>query len=297
MALEANILIYTKSAFIYNRIENAFLHNNNIHLIGSTSISDCLYKIQNKGAYLSCIIINDEYEEKGALINLSSINKAAKNRIPIILISSAGKKITFFSKAIEQGVKDIIVMPFTDSFLRERIFKIVNKNEIKNVEIISLRLFKYLNGELRKAKKGSYPLAIMLTTLQFENEEKYSKKQRNFYLNIFSDNLKGLYWETDLFIRFDSKYYLGVFPFCDSKNKQIILNKNTDSFNELVRTNIIPSDCKMVTSFVSYPDNMDSIANGFRTLLKNIKDDFSDSDLEIFFDEYGEIKYDDSKAK
>jgi len=293
--MEANILVYTKSAFIYNRIENAFSHNHGVHVICSISINDCIYKIHERAAYLSCVIVYSDSDEKEYLLEIAKI-RAANRKIPIILISS-GNTVSFIHKVINHGVNDIILMPFTDQFLIERVYRIINKGseKNKNVEIISLSLFKYLNGELKKAQKGNYPLSMMLTTLQYDDEEKYSKKQKNFFLDVFSDNLKGLYFETDLFIRFDQKYYLGVFPFCSSKNESIILSKNTERFNRLVLMNMLPADSRMITAFVSYPDNMNNIVDGFKVLMKTIRKDFSDHDLEIYFEEYGQIIFEENE--
>lgn len=295
MPMEANILVYTKSAFIYNRIEDAFSFNHNVHIICSVSISDCIYKIKERSAYLSGIIVYSDSDEKECLLEISKI-RSANSKIPIILISS-GNTISFINKVINHGVSDIILMPFTDQFLVERVCKIINKGNAKNrnVEIISLSLFKYLNGELKKAQKGNYPLSMMLTTLQYDDEEKYTKKQKNFFLDVFSDNLKGLYFETDLFIRFDQKYYLGVFPFCSSKNESIILSKNIERFNRLVLMNMLPADSRMITAFVSYPDTMSNIVDGFKVLMKTIRHDFSDNDLEIYFDEYGRIEFEENE--
>lgn len=295
MPMEANILVYTKSAFIYNRIENAFSHNHGVHVICSISINDCIYKIHERAAYLSCVIVYSDSDEKEYLLEIAKI-RAANRKIPIILISS-GNTVSFIHKVINHGVNDIILMPFTDQFLIERVYRIINKGseKNKNVEIISLSLFKYLNGELKKAQKGNYPLSMMLTTLQYDDEEKYSKKQKNFFLDVFSDNLKGLYFETDLFIRFDQKYYLGVFPFCSSKNESIILSKNTERFNRLVLMNMLPADSRMITAFVSYPDTMSNIVDGFKVLMKTIRKDFSDHDLEIYFEEYGQIIFEENE--
>jgi AmiR/NasT family two-component response regulator len=154
MAMEANILVYTKSAFIYNRIENAFSYNNNVHIICSVSISDCLHKIKERAAYLSCIILYSENDEKDILLEIAKITKVTNNKIPIIMISF-GNTISFINKVINSGVSDIIVMPFTDNFLIERVYKIINKGSARNrnVEIISLSLFKYLNGELKRRRR------------------------------------------------------------------------------------------------------------------------------------------------
>lgn len=290
MPSKVNIIVYTKSAFLYSRIESAFLTDNCVHVTKSTSVNDCIFKLEEKLFNLSCIIVNDECDEKETLTELSNIRKAALCNIPLIFISSSNK-ISFFNEVINQGVNDIIVKPFTDDLLRERVSKQINIYKNRNVEIVSLNLFKYLNGELKKAEKGKFPLTIMLTTIKFEEKEKYSLKQKRFILDLYFNNIKGIFWDTDLFIKFDSKYFLGVFPFCDSKNEQIILNKNTESFNDLIKTNIIPSNCKMFASFVSYPDNIDNIANAFATLTKNIKTDFFDYNFDIQFNEYGKIKY------
>jgi len=289
MYINANILVYIKSKFLFNRIENSFSEDISVRLLETTYLNDCLIRIENLSTNLSCIIMDDDCSEKEALLEIASIRKTAGNKIPILLISS-GNKTSFFSQAINQGVSDIIIKPFNDDFLRERAVKLINANCNRNVEIVSISLFKYIKGELKKAEKGKYPLSLMLTTIQFPDDTKYSQKEILFFLDSYFDCLKGLFWDTDLFIKFDSKFYLGVFPFCDTKNAQIIYNKNAERFEELIDSNIIPSDCKMVFSNVSYPENIDSVANGFKTLMKNIKTDFSDSDLEFYFDEYGVIR-------
>ncbi|HAN21936.1 MAG: hypothetical protein A2Y15_06885 [Clostridiales bacterium GWF2_36_10] len=289
MLLEANILVYIKSKFLYNRIENLFFQDKAINFLESTSIADCLLKIENLSTNLSCVIIDDECEEREAIIGMSCIHKVSRKKIPILLISS-GKKVSFFNEAINQGISDIIIKPFADDFFRERVLKLISKNKNRNVENISISLFKYLSGELRKAEKGNFPLTLMFTTIQFIDEKKYSHEQKVFFLDSYYNVQKNLFWDTDLFIKFDTKYYLGVFPFCDSKNAQSIYKKNVENFEVLKRTNIIPAESKLIVSFVSYPDNIDTIANGFLTLMKDIKEDSSDSEMEIYFNEYGEIK-------
>jgi AmiR/NasT family two-component response regulator len=147
MAMEANILVYTKSAFIYNRVENAFSFNNHVHIICSVTLSDCLYKVNEKAAYLSCIVMYSDNDEKETMLEIANLNKATNGKIPLVLITT-GNTVSFISKVINQGISDIIVMPFTDTFLIERIYKTINKGNAKNknVEIISLSLFKYLNA-------------------------------------------------------------------------------------------------------------------------------------------------------
>jgi hypothetical protein len=133
---------------------------------------------------------------------------------------------------------------------------------------------------------------MMLTTCNTMTRRS-TPKAEELLSRCFFRQPQGLYFDTDLFIRFDSKYYLGVFPFCCLKNESIILHKNTESFNRLVFTNMLPADSKMVTAFVSYPDNMTNIVDGFKVLMKTIHKDFSDNDLEIYFDEYGQIDFEE----
>lgn len=289
MLVDANILTYFKSKFLFNRIENILSSDGSIRLLESTYLNEFLTRIENLGSNITCVIVDDCSDEKDIAFELAAIRKVLVRQIPILMISS-GNNTSFFSKAITLGVDDIVIKPFTDDFLRDRILKLINNSRGKNVEIISLGLFKYLKGEFLKARKGNYSLTFMLTTLKFEYEEEFTQKEKIFFLDSYFDCLKGLFWDTDLFIKFNSRYYLGVFPFCDVKNAQIIYKKNAESFETLIEKNVLPSNSNMAVAFVSYPDEFDSVENGFLKLMEKIQTDFSDYDLEVYFSDKGSIK-------
>ncbi|HBR31231.1 MAG TPA: hypothetical protein DD733_04015 [Clostridiales bacterium] len=284
MFLDANILTYFKSKFLYKRIESIFSNDAGVRLLESSYINEFVTRIENLGSNISCVIIDDSADEKDVSSDIIAIRGALVKHIPILMISS-GNNNSFFASAVKLGVDDIIIKPFTDSFLRERVIKLINNSRGKNVEIISIGLYKYIKGEFLKAKKGNFSLTIMLTSLKFANEDNFSQKEKIFFMDTYFNRLDSLFWDTDLFIKFNSKYYLGIFPFCDTRNANVIYKKSAQSFEELKATNIIPSDCEMVVTFVSYPDEFDSVDEGISKLIEKIRTSFFDYELEVFFSE------------
>jgi adenylate cyclase class IV len=118
----------------------------------------------------------------------------------------------------------------------------------------------------------------MLTSLirkEIDND-KSNELETNYYSNIFFDAVEKLFWETDLFIRFNARNYIGVFPFCSKNNSIVIKNKMIEEFNQLLDQNIIPNGFSLLVVFSSCPDEAKDIDSFKKNLISKAKKQNSD---------------------
>jgi hypothetical protein len=185
-----------------------------------------------------------------------------------IIILTAGRQKSFFIEAMLQGATDFIIKPFTDDTLVEKVFKYLNaENSNNNIELVTQDLSKCISGELRKAEKGNFPLSLMF--LHFENKSDQILND-TMIGNFMLENMKDLFWDTDIFIRFASKYYLGVFPFCDERNTTIVKAKLIKRFEELKEKNELLENYEMISLFVSYPFDTQETSDVYKILIQRI---------------------------
>lgn len=269
-----NILAFVTNKTLFIRIKNIF-QNHHILVHEVESENQLINKIEDLKSNICCIIIDCDQADRRSVEKLHKI-RMINNNIPIV-VTTFNKNKLFYMDAINCGVNDFIIKPFSDILLYERINKYIDSYKNKNVEIISLDLMQYLNGELEKAEKGNFPLSFMLTTILTEDKNVFfNKMEYNYYLRKYYDEISTLFWNTDIFIRFNSKYYLGVFPFCNINNSEIIKEKINKIYNQLIETEIIPKELKMVTEFASYPENADNLNTLLEVLKSKIKDQVPD---------------------
>lgn len=219
-----------------------------------------LYRTLTELSHQSLLIIVDVdgYKDEGAEI-LKKIRE--KDRYsPVIVISSITKR-SFYVESILRGATDFILKPFDDDLVLLKVLDHFKIKEDKNLEIISFDLSTYLKGEIRKAEKGQYALSLMFFTYYFEGSDVTSKIGKQNTYSLVYDAIKLLFWDTDIFIRFGTNYYIGVFPFCDEANTRIISQKISEKFFELQSEHVELSKFKMLTIFNTFsgaksPDEM-----------------------------------------
>jgi two-component system response regulator PhoP len=202
---------------------------------------------------LALILLDLDIEDSQALELLKETKKRVNNT-PIIVLTS-GKPKGFFIEAMLSGAADFILKPFTDALFLSKIDKYLKPASTQGIEMVTLDLNRYLSGELRKAEKGSFPLTLMfLAFLKGSEDETLAEDKAAAAVSgkVF-DGIRDLFWDTDIFICFASKYYLGVFPFCDEKNTAIISAKINRRFMELQKSNAILKSYRIAISFSSYP--------------------------------------------
>lgn len=205
------VLILVKATSLAIRIKK-MLEDIHICVVDVGNNRKFFSAINNSKTNISLVILDLDVSEEHAS-ELIQKSRKKLNNVPIILLSS-GKEKKFYIKAMVYGATDFIVKPFKNQTLLNKVMKYLNENNFTNVEFVTLDLNCYIKGELKKASKGNFPISLMF--LHFENTKGTNINNPKVNSLIF-ENIQNLFWDTDVFIRFASKYYLGVFPFCDEK--------------------------------------------------------------------------------
>ena len=235
----------------------------------------------NRNINTNCVLIDSDYLlDKG-----QNFCKTARNyhkSVPIIMLSSEKDKL-FFVNAIKWGVTSFVIKPFQEDTLRNKLLECSPSVTEKNAEMITFDLHKYLKGEHRKAEKGGFCLSLMFATVVLMDAEDHNDvASQSYYSSLFYESIKGLFWDTDAFIKFNSKYYLGVFPFCGQINLITVRQKINDAFNALYTDKNMPEYVKLVTVFATYPDDAQKFEELQKALVDRVKEMVADSRIEWF---------------
>jgi PleD family two-component response regulator len=182
--------------------------------------------------------------------------KEKKPFVPIFVVTSNNKRSVFI-RAMAEGAMDYILKPFDDGLMLEKILAVVKTRHPIVPENISISfdIHNYLNAELKKARKGSYEITILMCTLyevgsEISNlvENKYIEALEQFY-NISKKNL----WETDVFERYGAQTFLGIFPYCIASKVEIIQKKITSYFGDAVKEDKSLSELNLALATITYP--------------------------------------------
>lgn len=215
------------------------------------------------------IIDVDGYKDEGAEI-LKKIRDRDRYS-PVIVISSITKR-SFYVESILRGATDFILKPFDDDLVLLKVLDHLKIKEDRNrLEIISFDLATYLKGEIRKAEKGQFALSIMFFTYYYEGSDTTARIGKQNTYNLVYDSVKSLFWDTDIFIRFGTNYYIGVFPFCDQANTKKISQKISQKFFELQGEHVDLSKFKMLTIFNTFPVDAKSPEEMLQSLIDKVK--------------------------
>ena len=157
--------------------------------------------------------------------------------IPIIILTSENKRSSFI-KGIQAGAIDYILKPFKDEEFKERIVKHITfkPKEVDHVnKEFSFNFQRYLQSELKKAEKGKYSVSILMSTF-YRPVEVFNEVIEKEYLSIndlIYNQLRELFWDTDIFVKYGSQSFIGIFPFSDENTTKTITEKINSSFKEL----------------------------------------------------------------
>jgi DNA-binding response OmpR family regulator len=230
---------------------------------------------------VSCVLVDGDYQEDHGKSCCATV-RAVNRNLPVLIISSEQDK-NYYIGAIRWGASGFIVKPFKDDTLRTKLMECYNAQSAKNVEMITFDLEKYLMGEFRKAEKGHFSLSFMFATVVLDDpEEQGNMMSQAYYLNLFYENIRHLFWDTDAFIRLNFKYYLGVFPFCGQKNIETLSGKIQASFNRLYKDKNMPAYVRLVTAFSSYPDDSERFLDVQRVLADKVRMLMGDMNIDWF---------------
>jgi len=247
------------------------LDTNKYNVYEAESAKD-LFNIWQQNSHSAKLIIMDiDLKGEDGFELIRKIREKDK-AVPIMILTANNHKSTFIN-GIAEGISDYMLKPFEDLMLSNKILKLLNVSEnlIDNKVILNLPFF--IHSEFKKATKGKYNVSIMMTTFYksikvFSNEidNEYNKVSEYIY-----DNLKDIFWDTDIFIRYASQNFIGVFPFASVESKDIISAKVDACFNDLKSKDPKLKDYCLSNVFVTYPQDIKEDEDVFSVLLEKTK--------------------------
>jgi len=240
-----------------------------LDILECTSDKVMFKEIKDNKDLLCCIILHiDEIQDYDIISKL--MNK--ENKVPVIVLTT-NKKRNFHIKGIQIGVSELILIPFKDNTLYSKVQRYVDEKRNSYIELVSFDFDNYLQGEIRKAQKGKFPVTLMFTSLVVDQEGDFEmdELEHNYYSNIYFNEIKKLFWKTDIFIRFHTRYFLGVFPFCNKENSVIIKDKVFERYNHLTRERMLPTSFKPIIEFTSFPEDSEDLITLQNSLYKKAR--------------------------
>jgi len=122
----------------------------------------------------------------------------------------------------------------------------------------------------------------MMTTF-YKQVKIFSNETDNEYNNISGviyDNLKTIFWDTDIFIPYASQTFIGVFPFATGENKYKITDKVDTCFNDLKLKETKLQEYYLSNVSVTYPKDIKEDEDIFLILLEKTKEDIRATKIE-----------------
>lgn len=207
-------------------------------------------------------------------INLIQQVKAQRSSIPVVVLTSIGKK-EVITRCLREGAADYILKPFKDEYLKEKLLKFINIEKMTESTVLQFNLKSFLESEIHKAKKGNYCFSLLKIQFDSSVKEETAVPNQNFYQYAESiyNEMKSLFWESDLYIQHGLQCQLGFFPFCDRTNRKLVIDKIEARFErfKLIEPNL--KGYSITYQFASYPTDGETVSALLNNLSVNIETD------------------------
>lgn len=266
--LEKVCILYGKNNFTAIRLEEVLTINGFLFQFSKDFIS--LKNLINKhNKNLLCIFIEIENNEE-SIKSIEYIKKLSLN-VPLIVLSDDPKR-ELFIKVMLAGATDFIVKPFDDSVLLSRISLLIESlpednfnNNDSAIELIRI--------ELKKSKKGNYPVTFGLITF-YKLVKEYSAVLEHQYRKelpeAFADLGKRLF-DTDVKQLVGSQCMLVAFNFCEGMKIPNLERRIKHIYSELKNEHALFKDYMMSQVFFTEYANEFQSEHILNTLMRETK--------------------------
>lgn len=224
-----------------------------------------------RGLQVHCVLMDSDYFlDKGQKFCRTA--RTAHSTVPILMLSSEKDKQHYIN-AIQWGVSAFVMKPMRDDTLRKKLMSYAPNTLRRSTEFITFDLQRYLVGEHRKAAKGGYGLTVLFATVVPQGAMgSITPASLAYYGTRFADSVQAMLWETDAFIKFNTRYYLGVFPFCTADSREILEEKLRDTFQALCQDRSMPENVRLATAYASYPEDGEEYQDLMDTLVNRVEE-------------------------
>lgn len=254
------IIVLNSYSYVKTQIEN-LMSPYNVDVLGATNtieLYELLGTFKNK---IDLLFIDINLSTEDAFNIMNKVRETYET-LPMVILTTIGKR-SMFIKGIQNGAVDYILLPLhEENFIKRTLNHLKIKNSsLKSTNLISRQLNEeidfqqYLSTEFKRAKKGNYSLSIVMCTF-FKKVEEFNEEIEYEYISLSEkllDDFKSLFWDTDLFVKYGSQSFIGIFPFSDEKNTVVITNKIEKTYEKIKNENEKYKNYYVENSFVTYP--------------------------------------------
>jgi CheY-like chemotaxis protein len=258
------------NTLVNSRIKNVFA-DQNIKIYEAYNRRDLL-RILYQNNNVDLILTEIEIDTKNSFdgINLLRQVKAKRSSIPVVVLTSICKK-EVITRCLHEGASDYILKPFKDDYLKEKLLKYLDIEKLSESTVLQFNLKNFLEGEIHKAKKGKYCFSLMKIQFSSSTEEDAAIPNPVFYQESIYNEIKSLFWESDLYIRHGYQCHLGFFPFCDQKNRKVIIDKIESRFKDYKLKEPYTKNYSITYTYASYPADGETASELLSNLSVNKK--------------------------
>ena len=286
---EESIIIFDEVSIIRQRVSNLF-HEYNIHVYEASYDVEFYNLLYDNNLNINLIIMDIGYDVSKGFEILSKINEK-RPEVPVFILTSNNKR-EIFVRGIAEGVADYILKPFENEYLLEKVLSVLTKKrkdtglQIDSKSEIVFDIQSYLKTECKKATKGNYEITVIMCTLYIPDDE-LNTKLENRYPQVsdqFYKKYMNIIWDTDIFIRYGFRTFIGVFPYCGANNEDKIESKLKDSLEKVkkVYKELAPFQMKIAT--IIYPTEVEKPKELLITLGVRMQDEIDKKEKVITMD-------------
>lgn len=255
---EKTIMLIEPIYTIRQRLKIALEHAH-YKVIEASTYDEMILGLKSRQHPIDLLVIDFELRD---LQGNRGIHWLKSNRInkPIIVLSGDNRRTTIF-EAIQNGASDIIIRPFDESIIVQKIDKLLLSELIRPMNEIIFNIPELIEKECIKAKKGNYVFSLGLATFVNPTESNSPHNEMAHYRlsSKLLPELSALFFETDYFFQFGSQSFIGLFLFCDALHLKIIEDKMHTAYKHLANQQPIFEDYRFVTTFTTFPTDYETL--------------------------------------
>ncbi|MDF2941501.1 MAG: transcriptional regulator [Herbinix sp.] len=256
--IEDGVIIFDEVSLVRHRMNN-LLQGYNVHVYEVSQEIELFNILANVGLKIGLVIMDVGNDANKGFRILSKI-KEKRYDVPVFILTSNNKR-EVFARGIAEGASDYILKPFEDTYLLEKVLFTLNKKHLmKEIQVnsnseIVFDIQSYLNTEFKKAQKGKYDITVLMSTF-FLPINTYNNEIENKYIQVsdmFYHKFKSDLWDTDIFERYGSQIFIGIFPYCGLDNVGKVQKKIKDSFEAVKKGKEELESFHLAISTITYP--------------------------------------------
>jgi PleD family two-component response regulator len=254
------IIVLNTYSYVKTQIKNLMIPYK-VDVLGATNSIELYRLLDTFKNQIGLLLIDINLSGDDAFMIMKKI-RATHETLPMVILTTIGKRSQFI-KGIQQGAVDYILLPLHEENFINRTMKLlkIKSTSSENSDLTSnqnnpeIDFQQYLSREFKRAVKGNYSLSIVMCTF-FKIIKDFNDEIENEYIllnNNIYDEFKSLFWETDLFVKYGSQSFIGIFPFSDEINTVVILKKIEKAFDGIKIENKKYKYYNVENVFVTYP--------------------------------------------